>query len=212
MLRRALLAAAASLVLAMHAAAGAASVGPAGAVVRDECTALAGYPEFRTQLRGIVAARDATAFKALFHPAGAMRISGIGGPVSYPWNFDRPEASEVWAELERILSLGCVREGEKLVLPSTAALAGDVEPGDLVVLQRVAIRTRPQARARVLRTARPGEVFTPLVYEPEGWVRIETRGRKGYLPLSVLRSPFDARLELVRFEGGWRIKSFGDGV
>jgi hypothetical protein len=212
MLRRALLIGAAVAAALAVAAAAPAKVPVVAAVAADKCSGLPGYAGFRTELKRVVAARDAVAFKALFHPAGAMRVSGIGGPVSYPWNFDRPEAAEVWAELEQILELGCVREGQKLLLPAVAGLAGDVEPGDVVALERVAIRTRPRSDARVLRVARPGDVFTPLDYRPEGWIRIKAQGRIGYLPLSRLRSPHGLRLEVVPFEGGWRIKAFGDGV
>ena len=184
------------------------------AVVRDECRALPGYPAFRLKLQRAVADRDGQALKALFDPAGAMRVHGIGGPVSYPWSFDRPEAEFVWNELGQILKLGCARSGRKLVLPKVATMAyDDTEPGQLVVLRRTALKSRPSATAETLGFAVPGQVITPRDDDtPPRWTPIELGRRRAYIPSAALRSPFGIRIELVPFEGGWRIRSIGDGV
>ena len=182
--------------------------------VSDDCTALPGYPEFRLELQHVVSTRNPAAFKALFHSSGVMRVNGIGGPASYPnWNFDRAEADGVWAELEAILQLGCARAGRKLLLPKVAALGGEMEPGELVVLRPVAIRNEPRHGAPALRQAKPGQRFTALDYDkPKGWIRIELRGRPAFLPATSLRSPHGLRLELVEDADGWRIRAFSDGV
>ena len=178
-----------------------------------ECDGVAGYAVFQARLRAVVAARDVVAFRALFHPAGAMRVHGIGGPASYAdWGLDRPGASAVWAELDKILQLGCAKAGEKLLLPAVATRS-DVPEGDLVVLRRTAVRTQPRGDAAIVRMAKPGQVLTPLENDTrDGWITVRASGRKAYVPASALRSPLDLRLELVRFEGEWRVKSFGDGV
>lgn len=180
----------------------------------DQCTAVPGYREFRADLHRIVRARDGDGLRALFHASGAMRVNGIGGRANTSdWGFGRPGAVVVWQELEQILELGCMPQGEELILPAMAGLTGAMEPDQMMALQRVEIRTEPRPDAPVMLSARPGDLFTFSAYDqPPGWTSLLVDGRMGYAPTFALRSPYSYRLELERHEGGWRIDEFGDGV
>ena len=188
----------------------------ASILTRDECAAVPGYTAFRARLEQVVAARDGTALRALFHPDGGMRVNGIGGHVSTPdWGFDRPHAATVWAELEQILDLGCVRDGDRLLLPAMAILAedGSVVPEQDMAIERFALRAAPDAEAPVVRWVDPGELVTVISSgEPEGWARLQIGGHEGYGPFDTLRSPHGFQLVLVPFNGGWRIREFTGGV
>ena len=183
------------------------------AAFADACVGEAGYPAFRGELRNVVAARDGDGLRALFHPQGAMRVNSVGGHGNTPdWGFSRPEAKVVWSELKAILSLGCARRGEKLVLPAMA-LADDLQDGEVVVLHEEAIRREPREAAKAVRRVKRGQVLWYSEHAaPNGWTAVRVDGRVGYLPTASLRTPFAVRLELVPYEDGWRIRSFGDGV
>jgi hypothetical protein len=175
-----------------------------------------GYALFRTKLERVVAARDSAAFRALFHPEGAMRVNGIGGQASTPdWGFGRPHAAAVWTELEQILGLGCVRHEDRMLLPAMALLAeeGAVVPEQDMAIERFALRGAPDSEAPVVRWIDPGELVTLISSgEPEGWAQLQVDGREGYGPSDSLRSPHSFQLVLVPFNGGWRMREFTSGV
>lgn len=185
-------------------------------LTRNECSAVPGYGAFRAKLEQAVAARDGAALRALFHPQGAMRVNGIGGNASTrDWGFDRPNAGTVWAELEDILKFGCVRHGDRLLLPAMAILAedGSVVPEQDMVIERFALRAAPGPGAPLVRWVDPGELVTLISSgDPEGWAQLQIDGQDGYGRSDSLRSPHGFQLVLVPFEGGWRIREFTGGV
>jgi hypothetical protein len=182
----------------------------------DECSALPGYPEFRARLEQVVAARDGAALRALFHPDGAMRVHGIGGRASTPdWGFSQPGAEEMWTDLGEILALGCVRRGDRLLLPAMAGLVEDglIDPEFVLALQDVTIRRAPDPRAAAVGAARKGSRLQSVIHdEVPGWTQIRFRGRKAYAPTRQLRNPHSLQLVFVQHEGDWRIREFGSGV
>ena len=188
---------------------------PLGAAAfHDDCTAAPGYSEFRSKLAAVVSARDGDAFRALFHPNGAMRLNGIGGNAGTPdWGLGRPEAAGVWKQLDEILLLGCAPEGEKLVLPGIARLRGDVNEDQLVVMQDAAMRSEASSTGAIVGTAKRGQVFTFTDFDtPDGWTSVIVDGKTAWLPSSTLRSPYAVQLVLVPYEGGWRIRELSPGV
>ena len=205
------------LVVAAVAAAPAHANAPANLVderaFSDGCTAEPGYPGFRAEFERVVIARDGDGLRALFHPEGAMRVHGIGGRADTPdWGFGRPEAAAVWKELDHILPLGCARSDDRLVLPAMAVYA-DLAPEELVLLRAETLRLAPQASAKAVRSLPRGQVVSFSEYgEPDGWTQVSVGASTGYVPTASLRSAYSFRLELVPFEGGWRIREFGDGV
>ncbi|MFL6734860.1 MAG: hypothetical protein ACJ8EY_09195 [Sphingomicrobium sp.] len=178
----------------------------------DECSQYPGYPKFRTELQHAVAGKSGEALRALFHPTGAMRVNGIGGRASTPdWGFGRPEAETVWAELEEIVALGCASRDGKLYLPAMSAEGAEAD--QLVVLKSADVHALPRENAPILRSTRHGDRLMAYIHDqPAGWTQVLVKERVGYVRTEAVRSPSSFRLVLVPFEGGWRIREFGDGV
>jgi len=185
-----------------------------GPALGDACVAVPGYEGFRSKLRTVVEARDGAAFRALFHPDGAMRVEGVGGRSATPdWGFGRPGAERVWQVLGDILKLGCAVEGERLVMPAMALLFADLEPDHLIVLQDTPIRRGPSEASPILHNAVRGKIVAFTAFDsPAGWTQILFGKSTAYVPTPAVRSPLSYRLELTRFEGQWRIREFGSGV
>lgn len=180
----------------------------------DECVSEPRYLQFRTQLRAVVAAKDGTAFRALFHTKGAMRVNGIGGNATTPdWGFDRPAAQAVWDELQQILTLGCVRQGDRLLLPAMAALIDAGISDSVVALSDVPLRKQPDGAALILGILRKGATATWVIYDdPPGWTQLLVNGRPAYATTINLRSPTSYLLSLSSTDAGWRISEFNSGV
>ena len=187
-----------------------------GPLFHDACFGAPGYRGFRTELEQVVQSKDGAALRSLFHPAGRMRVNGIGGnPTSVDWGFTRPAAHSVWTELEEILALGCVPQGERLVLPAMAALTEDPQTSTdhLVALRPVDLKSAPDPASATVRTIAAGELVT-FVYRGEagGWSKLLVDGDEVFAPDESFRSPYSFYLLLDQHEGQWRILEFTGGV
>lgn len=144
-----------------------------------------------------------------------MRFNGIGGTASTPdWNFDGPATGELWADLAIILTLGCVRDGERLLLPALALHAQrGISTEAVVTLAPVALRRTPYQTAPTMRRVSAGRVLTLSVSEIRpGWSEVLVGARRLYAPAKLLRSPYATRIELARDGERWRIISIGSGI
>jgi hypothetical protein len=181
----------------------------------DECSARPGFAAFHAELVRISAARDGAAFRALFHPDGAMRVEGIGGRGATPdWGFGRPEAAAVWRELDELLPLGCVLRDGKAMLPAMAGPVedGTVEPEYDMALVDLAVHARMDDASPVLLRARAGDLLQAISY-PDDWVEVLVGGeRTGYVRAAQIRSPHSYQLVAVEEAGRWYLKEFTSGV
>jgi len=185
-------------------------------LLEDQCLVVPGYMLFRSQLVEAAMEGDGERFRALFHPKGSMRVWGIGGSASSrDWGLDRPEAGRMWAEVDQLLSLGCVIRGDELLLPAMASMAkdGTRQEDSVVAIDNVDLRTEPNDRAPLVRHIARGETLSEATFgEDTNWIQVNASGKRGYVPASNVRSPLSFQMVLVRYEGQWRIREFGSGV
>lgn len=182
----------------------------------DECSQLPGYSAFRRELERAIDTQDTTAFIALLHPRHHSKgPSGRAANGDYRWSFGRYGTEAAWLELQELLRFGCVQRGDKLLLPAMAELVYDmsVDTDFDMAITDLAVRTKPDASAAVLRTFKQGQLVRTVTYDsPPGWVVVLVDEQEGFVRAEDIRSPHDFQLELIREDGRWYIHEFGSGI
>jgi hypothetical protein len=172
----------------------------------EQCTTDAGFNQFRSRLKQIVAKRDRTAFLALLAPEVLVNFGGGSGPKAFEgeWSFDHSEYGNVWGQLEKMLKMGCARDGKSRIIPSLSMQIDQnydedwvlvLPPGgmifDVVNNEVVYSEVMPWAVAAVtdrnsdtrtyvkLSDGRTGSLSDDELYEPTGYrMIVEKRGGK----------------------------------
>src|SRR5688572_24152726 len=99
----------------------------------DHCTSDPSFTEYRARLSAAVSQRNVSALRPMV--AEDVRI-GFGLENSHGWQafvrtwaLDRPAESQLWAELAKVLSLGCEEVGTQRYAPDNfTKLTGYNEP------------------------------------------------------------------------------------
>ena len=176
----------------------------------------------RDDLQRIVAARDLQALRAHVRDATTLSFGGDAGPQGFDavWAHDADSTRDLWRVLDALLALPGVSRpeegGDQYCAPYVSCLPypEDIDAFEaLVVLGRdVAVRERPESHAPVV--TRVSHVVVTRMEDPAtDWTRVRlASGKEGYIATSLLRSPIDYRVSLVREgERGWAFQYFVAG-
>jgi hypothetical protein len=181
---------------------------------KDECLSIDGYFDLRQNFEGIVKRRDAKAFLAMVSPAISWTFGGGEGKDAFAkeWKLETGKASPIWAELDKIVRLGCFSQGTDN--PTMPHLFGQ-DPGDaarvaaLVVGPAVNLRAQPSTTSASLRKINWEVVNTIEDSKDELWSKVLTAdGKTGYIRNDYLRLFHDYRIGFERKDKGWTITFF----
>ena len=180
----------------------------------DHCTSDPSFTEYRARLSAAVSQRNVSALRPLV--AKDVRIGfGLENSDGWPafvrtWALDRPAESQLWAELDKVLSLGCEEVGAQRYAPGNfTKLTGYNEPLLYVALTSGApLRSQPDGGAPIIMML-DNHVLIDVGVAPEGWLSVRlTDGRSGYVRSAEARSAIDYRARFIRVEGRWVMAAF----
>jgi hypothetical protein len=150
-----------------------------------------------------------------------MGFGGSGGHATLRQWLRHPDtATDYWNALEYMLQLGSVRMApDVFCLPYPGCL--DIEPAIndpyrvlIVAGPNTPLLERPTTDARKLRLLDHDVVQRVELFgeEQTRFQRVQLHdGEVGYIDSTALRSPLELRMEIVRGENGWRIRSIVSG-
>lgn len=178
---------------------------------RNECSSLAGFDQFQMKLATAVANRDA----AMLRPLVSEQVHlDFGGGTGWELLRQRLAERDLWAELDKILALGCARAGEgEIALPWVYMQDFGIEDVFSAWLARgyaVPLRSSASANASLVRTLRWEAVEQVGEWQgDETFIHVRTRaGEEGYAPVAQLRHQLDYRLIATPTDNGWQITTF----
>lgn len=183
---------------------------------RDECLAIEGYFAFRQELEAIVKARDAKRLLAITADDLSWSFGGGYGKAEFAaeWKLDGDGAkSEIWAEFDKMLPLGCGIDESRVVFPYLFAADVSDQPENLAIMlvlgNGINLRAEPKAASASL-----ARLSWELVQSVEGevpgdWTKVKTAaGKSGWVRSDYLRSDIDYRAGFERREGKWVLTYF----
>lgn len=182
---------------------------------RDECSRDRALVDFRARLAGAVAQRDSEALLALVAPDVHINFGGTRSKRAFvrEWKLDRPGPSKIWAELDKLLALGCALDkGEASIPYLFARLPDDRDPFETFVPVKpgVNLRAAPSLGARVVKLLNWDILTSTDGYsEAKTWFRVRTdAGVEGYVRADLLQSPAWYRAIIAKRHGRWTITAF----
>lgn len=186
---------------------------------RDDCAALPGWSAFHARLAAAIKDRDAATLAALSSADVTLDYGGGHGPAELQKRMASPTGAAVWADLARILPLGCAVEGNLAVLPWFFwNVPDEVDPGMtmLVTGQDVPLRAKPSdSAAQVARLDWSlVTIAAPPGFDPAARYTAVVTGkpqRKGWIETSRLRSLLARRIIAERKGDQWFISALVAG-
>ncbi|MCW1382460.1 hypothetical protein OLX02_06465 [Novosphingobium sp. KCTC 2891] len=184
---------------------------PARYAPRDECAAQPGWPAFRARLGDAVKARDGAALAALAAQDVTLDYGGGHGRDELASRLvDPATGAALWADLARILPLGCAARDELAVMPWYFwNVPEDLDPGTAMLATgpSVPLRQRPAPDAPDVAALSWEMVTLAPGFDPAArFTQVETAdGRKGYVETASLRSVLARRIIAERKDGEWRV-------
>ena len=186
---------------------------------RNECVADPSFAAFHARLRVIVERRDAAALLAIVPADIRASFGPDNGKAAFvrQWRLSGPAASRspIWAELARMLPLGCAVERGQPSIPylyQRVPQARDPFETLVVTGTRVSLRAAPSAGSRSIAML-DHEILT--IVQPNatrGWAHVRTDdGRSGWVARGLLRSPVDYRALFGRQHGRWMMEALVAG-
>jgi Bacterial SH3 domain len=182
---------------------------------RDECLSMDGYFELRQKFEDIVKRRDAKAFMAMVSPVISWSFGGGDGKAEFAkeWKLDSGKASPIWAELDKIVRLGCVSQGpDNPVMPHFFGQdtgADGVGSSALVLGPAVNLRAQPSTSSASLRKINWEVVTTMDGSTDPAWTKVKgADGKTGFIRNDYLRGDIDYRIGFDRKDKGWVISFF----
>jgi len=188
---------------------------------RDDTALDADYSAFRDRLGIAVHKRDAEALIGMTEPHVMLGFGDSGGHDTLRQWLRHPDtAINYWSDLEYMLQLGSVRTGQNaFCLPYPSCISIEPAPSDpyrvlIVAAPETPLLEQPKRDARKLRildhdVLQRNELFGE---QDAGFQRVQLHdGEVGYIDSTALRSPLDLRMEIVRSQNGWRIRSIVAG-
>jgi hypothetical protein len=197
-----------ALLVSLPAIASAATIPP-----RDECAASKSYAPITREIITIAQTRDTQRLLALIAPDIRLDFGGGEGKALFveTWRLDRGTESPIWAELDKIVRLGCAVEDDWAAFPRyfvRAPASGDVFAQYLAVGTGIAMRAAPRTTATQVATL-AWDVVTLVdgdasddTGNPLTWLRVQRAdGMTGYVKADYLRSVTDYRLIVGMVDG-----------
>ncbi|MBB3359663.1 MULTISPECIES: hypothetical protein [Novosphingobium] len=186
---------------------------------RDDCAALPGWSAFATRLAAAVKTRDAAALAALSSPDVTLDYGGGHGPAQLQKRLAAPAGAAIWADLARILPLGCAVQGDLVVMPWFFwNVPDEVDPGMtmLVTGQGVPLRAKPSDTAPEVDRLDWSlvTIATSPSYNPAARYTAVITGkpqRKGWIETARLRSLLARRIIAERKGDDWHISALVAG-
>jgi hypothetical protein len=187
---------------------------------KDECLHLDGYFEFRQQFEDIVKKRNTAGLQTLIAPNIEWNFGGepaTKAAFAKNWALTKGAGSPIWAELDKILPLGCGVSGDGIAFPhiftvdlsEDKGLKGDV----LVIHQDVNLRATPSSSA-----ASKAKISWEMLSITEdkvpddGWSPVTAAdGKTGFIKSNYLRNILDYRAGFQKREGKWVMNFFTAG-
>ena len=176
----------------------------------------------RDDLQRIVAARDLQTLRAHVRDTTTLSFGGDTGPQGFDavWARDADSTRDLWRVLDAVLALPGVSRpeegGDQYCAPYVSCLPYpediDVFDAQVVLGRDVAVRERPDPHAAVV--TRVSHVVVTRIEDPAAdWTRVRlASGKEGYIATSLLLSPIDYRVSLIREgERGWAFQYFVAG-
>lgn len=183
---------------------------------RDECLSVDGYFELRQKFEDAVKRRDSKAFLAMVSPTLSWSFGGGNGKAEFvkEWKLDTGKASPIWAELDKIVRLGCYSNGpSEVVMPhyfGQDISMEDVGGGQALVLGTgVNLRAQPNTSSASLRKLDWEVVVTTGASPDEKWTKVKAAdGKTGYIRNDYLREYLDYRIGFSRTGDTWVVHFF----
>lgn len=186
---------------------------------KDECLHLDGYFEFRQQFEDIVKKRNVAGLQSLIAPNIEWNFGGEPATkVTFAenWKFSKGAAAPIWAELDKILPLGCGVNGEGIAFPHIFTVDLSLDKGlkgdTLVIHQDVNLRATPSSTA--LSKAKISWEMVEVNQDKveDGWSPVTTAdGKTGFIKSSYLRNILDYRAGFQKRDGKWVMNFFTAG-
>jgi hypothetical protein len=189
----------------------------------DQCGGGAGFAGFRRQIESAVSRRDLEAMTSLMAPDVQLSFGGAVGFSKFR-DHDRSGPGgdgmwqELWAEMAKVLRLGCgtARDGsgkEYRAWPAMFVTGGDLDGYDTwVALPGAILRRRPTESAPVVQRLPPWTVLREVREATVPYTEVRTpKGRSGFIAKGQMRSLIDYRLVAEQREGRWMITAFVAG-
>jgi len=187
---------------------------PANALPRklppiDQCSTDPSFVTFREALRGAAKRGDSKAFVAMFAPE-AKAPTGYGGEVDP--NDVIP--AESWIMLETVLRMGCVRSGDKAIMPSVSHQLRRYRSASLkdkvVALDGAEMFDPMQEERKVLGTLAWDVATTTISGDFWSGIRLAD-GRTGFVSdsdLYPLEPDYGYEIRFEKRQGRWMITDF----
>src|SRR5262249_22307803 len=88
----------------------------------DQCSGDPAFSKFLSGLKQAVARNDRKALVSMLSPHVLVHFGGAAGPKAFEesWSFDPRDNDGIWAQLRRMLPLGCARDKSARIIPSLA--------------------------------------------------------------------------------------------
>ena len=181
----------------------------------DQCRKDRTFVPVRRALETAVATRSMDRLLSLMADDVRVSFGGRYGKQQFQqyWESRPPLATELWAELDDALKLGCAVKGDARVFPSMFGQADGLDGFETWI-------ARPGARMRATPSLK-GSIVARLnwhvlqengAWDGGAWIPVRLPGgRSGYVHQSAARSPIDYRLVLQKRGRGWRITAFVAG-
>jgi hypothetical protein len=176
------------------------------------------FEEVYSAFADAVQDRDLSALDGFLDEGTMSSFGGDMGKAAFyeQWGLDNnPKDSELWAEIEAILALGGVYDGEGRSFTAPYVFANFPLDGfeyHAIVGNNVAVYETESVQSREMDSIsynllKNGALDAFWDQSDEDFVRIRTlTGAEGYVQKKFIRSPTDYRFELSRKEGGeWKL-------
>ena len=190
----------------------------------DEAVTDASWVQFKKRLQSAIEKRDKQFVLSILDRGVRNQGEDTAGIAEFrkQWEIDASD-SPLWRELGSAMQLGAAyikREQGPPELCAPYLLAKwpeDVEPFDhgAIVARETTIQAEPSLSSSALGTlsyhivpVADWEVADKASDVSQKWVRIQYRGREGYVPEEHVRSPVEHAACFVKSPSGWRMVAF----
>ncbi|MES2056154.1 MAG: hypothetical protein V4564_09465 [Pseudomonadota bacterium] len=186
---------------------------------KDECARDPGLAATLRQLHAAHDKRDARPLLDLINDDVLFSFGDGAGKADFirAWKLDRnPQRSAIWAELGKVLALGCALDRDKASIPHFYARAGAGRDGFatwIPIVPNVNLRRMPRPNAPVVKMLR-WDILSSVGHPSEvgRWAKVETDERQaGYVRTDLLQNLAGYRILLSKSRGRWRINTFVTG-